>query len=272
MSGVADVLTGKSGEQAAETSLEAAQLAAAGQTEALEYLKETEALPQQFREEALTGLAGIYGLEGGTGSQQAMIDRAMASPLYQQIMSGIPAGEEAILRGASATGGLRSGTASENLARLTTEPQNRALPQSYGQQLQGLTGLAGMPSQAGTIAQMTAAPSSTIASGMVAGAQAEQQAAQGLFGGLMGLGGAALMAPTGTFSDIRLKDNIEYLGEVNGHAWFSWDWKENDLGLKGSSQGVMAHAVYEYMPEAISTKDGYIAVNYESLGLTQEAA
>ena len=259
MSGVWDVITGESGEQAAETSLEAAQLAAAGQQAALEYMQETEALPQQFREEALTSLAGVFGLPGGEGTQQQFIEQAMASPIYQEMMAGIPAGEEAIMRHASATGGLRSGTTSENLARLTTETRGRALSQAYGQQLAGIQGIAGMPSSTQQIAQMMSAPSQTIAQGMVAGAQAEQAGAQALTSGLLAGAGAYL-------SDIRLKENIVYLGERNGHSWFQWDWKENDLGVEGSSEGVMAHLVYETNPEVISSDHGYILVDYDALG------
>lgn len=267
MSGVIDTLTGASGRDASRASIEAAKIQAAGQTEALDYFKETEALPQQYRQEGLTTLAGVYGLPGGDPAmQQQLIDQAMASPLYTEMMAGIPAGEEAILRNASATGGLRSGTASENLAKFTTDTRNRALTQTYDRQLSGIAGLANLPSASGQISQMIAAPSATTAQGMIAGAQAIQSGNQALTQGLLGLGGAAIGAPPGTFSDIRLKENIEYLGEKNGHSWFAWDWKENDLGIEGSSEGVMAHLVYDTNPEAVSTENGFILVNYEALG------
>ena len=72
---------GGGGDEAAEAATDAANIQAKYQREALDYLKEREALPQQFREEALTGLGGLYGLPGGTGDQQKLVDRAISSPL-----------------------------------------------------------------------------------------------------------------------------------------------------------------------------------------------
>ena len=93
------------GDDAADAATDAANIQAQAQREALAYLKETEAIPQAFREEGLKRLGGLYGLEGGVGSQQELIDQAQLSPLYQAIMGTQQAGEDAILRQASATGG-----------------------------------------------------------------------------------------------------------------------------------------------------------------------
>ena len=50
------------GAQEAKTGArEATRASVAGQEKALEYLKETEELPQQFREEAITEMAGMFG-------------------------------------------------------------------------------------------------------------------------------------------------------------------------------------------------------------------
>lgn len=259
MGGLVDFITGKGGEAAAAASREAAGLVSGAQTEALEYLKERERLPQQFREGAMTRLAGFYGLPGGEGDQQAIIDLAKSSPLYQTLLS---EGEEAVLRSAAATGGLRSGTASENLARLS----NRALLSSYEDVMGGLKGFMGLPSMAPQIASAMVAPAQSTAQGMVAGAQAEQMANQAFMQNLFGLGGAALMG----FSDIRLKENIHTKGTKNGYNWYGWTWNEAAkelFGLEGEDEGVMAHEVYETHPEAIGTYAGFIMVNYDTLGI-----
>jgi hypothetical protein len=122
------------------------------------YLRQAEQLPRGFREDALRRQAGLYGLEGGVGSQQALIDQARQSPLYGSIMGNWEnsrrEGEEAIMRNAAMTGGLRSGNIQDALYRYNLEGQNQAqnlaLLQSYNQQLMGLQGLTQtqpMPSQ-----------------------------------------------------------------------------------------------------------------------------
>ena len=122
------------GEEAAEASVYGSELQADAQREALAYLKETEAIPQAFREGALKKLGGIYGLEGGEGSQQELIDQAKESPLYTAMLEG---GEDAALRTRSMTGGMRSGGAISDVK----DVQNQALLTSYNQQLSGLSGL-----------------------------------------------------------------------------------------------------------------------------------
>lgn len=172
---------------AADAAIEASQIQADWQTQALEYLKQKEELPQQYREGALGQLAGAYGVEGGTGSQQDLINRAQASPLYSAIMGGQRAGEDAIMRNAAQTGGLRSGNVQRNLYDYNTQLQNTALLESYNQQLQGLGGLAQLPSLAQPIAQGMGNIGSTYAQGMVAAAQANQVGSQNQMGNMMGM-------------------------------------------------------------------------------------
>ena len=259
--GPLDTLTGKSAEDAARAATDAASIAAGSQREALDYLKEREAIPQQFREGALTQLGGLFGLEGGEGSQQMLIDQAMNSPLYNQLMGNQQFGEDAILRNASATGGLRSGNVQANLADYNTRLANDALLNSYNQQLSGIQGLANLPSNANQIAGSIAGIGQTQAQGMTAGANAIQQGNQALTNNLFGLGGMFLA------SDIRLKQNIKHVGKRNGHNWYEWDWNDKGaaLGLLGHSEGVLAHEVYESLPEAVSEHDGYIMVDYSQI-------
>lgn len=83
----------------------------------------------------------------------------------------------------------------------------------------------------------------------------------GLYG-LIGQGGmAAAMAPAGTFSDRRLKSNIERIGtHPLGIGIYEYD-------IFGEHQiGVMADEVKQVMPEAIiNHPSGYMMVNYGML-------
>ena len=179
------------GDDAADAATDAANIQAQAQREALAYLKETEAIPQAFREEGLKRLGGLYGLEGGVGSQQELIDKAQLSPLYQAIMGTQQAGEDAILRQASATGGLRSGNVQDALAEQAQSLQERALLESYGQQLTGLTGLAQLPSASDEISRQQSAIGQTLGQGITAGAQAKQAA--------IGTGAATMLGLAGLF-------------------------------------------------------------------------
>jgi hypothetical protein len=290
MGGVVDAVFGgggddKSGEKAAKVSsksqVEAAKIAAKSQGKALDYLKEREELPQQFREEALTSLAGLYDLEGGEGDQQALIERAMNSPLYKALMGGRELGEESIMRNASATGGLRSGNVQGAMYDYNTQLQNQALLQSYNEQIQGLTGLASLPSGANAIAQTissigatraggVAGAGATTAQGMIADANAKSQGSQNAMGNLMGLGSLGIDAyASGMFSDRRLKSDIKFLGKIKGHNFYSFKWNKigEALGLKGKTCGCMAEQVFDKNPEAVILRNGFMFVLYNMIGV-----
>lgn len=270
MSNVVDSVTGVVGglvggitgsTAAGEAAQAGAATQAAAQREALEYLKEREALPQQFREGALTQIGGLYGLDGGKGSQQALIDQAMASPLYGAIMGGQQAGEEAIMRNAAATGGLRSGNVQANLADYNTQLQNKALLESYNQQLQGLQGMAQLPSNANQIASGISGVGQTLAQGQTAAGQAHQA-------GMGMIMSAAAQGAGAYFSDPALKTNIVKIGESHGHNVYRWTWNKaaEVLGLFGESVGVMADEIKRTKPEAVGERGGYMTVDYSMLG------
>lgn len=287
-------------QMSAGSALQGSQTSAAAQQQALDYLRQADTLPTGLREAALRSLGDLY---NGAGS---ITDRAMASPLYN---AAVKQGEASVLRNAAATGGLRSGTASENLAQVN---QN-ALIAAYNDQISGLQGLSSLPSNANNIAnymsgvgntlgqgqinygnalgqgeiasantlsqgQISAAEAyanannaaaTALSQGQVAAAQNRAQSSQNSTNNMMGLAGLGMQAYS-TFSDRRLKSDIEYVGNENGIRKYRWSWNSlaNALGLYGRSHGVMADEVEATHPDAVTVKDGYLFVNYGELGVT----
>ena len=72
-------------------------------------------------------------------------------------------------------------------------------------------------------------------------------------------------------SDIRMKENIEFIGYLpNGLGVYEYEYKpefkDHPLAGHGKFRGVMAHEVEKLIPNAIfETKDGYKAVDYSKL-------
>jgi len=144
---------------------------------------------------------------------------------------------------------LRTGSQVQN----PSYAQSAAMPQVAGADLLGAT-------QAGYNAQL-------------ANVNAQNAASGGFMGGLMGLGSAALMAPTGTFtgSDATIKENIEKVGSLdNGINVYKFEYKPDykDTWGHGEHIGVMAQEVEQVIPEAVAMhEDGYKLVNYAMLGV-----
>jgi hypothetical protein len=105
----------------------------------------------------------------------------------------------------------------------------------------------------------------------LAQSNANNAANSGFMGGLMNLGGAALMSPAGTFtgSDQSIKENISKIGSLdNGINLYRFEYRPEykDTWGHGSHIGVMAQEVEKVIPEAVTThKDGYKLVNYAML-------
>nr|WP_294975013.1 hypothetical protein [uncultured Pseudomonas sp.] len=245
---------------------DAAEVQAQAQREALNYLKQTEKLPQALREGALTGLGAEYGLTLGADGKfssdgRTIVQRAEESPFYQ---TAVQRGEEGVLRNASATGGLRSGNTNEALASVN---QN-ALMASYANQLSGLQGMAQLPSNANNIASSMAGVGQTIAQGMTAQAGFGAQQSQNNFNNAMGAGALAMQGYE-TFSDERLKEEVEQIGEENGHKVYKWLWNAAaaSLGLFGRSSGVIAQEVEKTHPQAVTERHGFKCVDYGAIGV-----
>ncbi len=95
--------------------------------------------------------------------------------------------------------------------------------------------------------------------------------AGGLLGSLTGAGGsiAEELIKKLPFSDIRLKDNITKVGELDsGINLYTWEWNEEGKRLAGDTPtfGVLAQEVQEVTPEAVTRGNhGYLMVNYAKL-------
>lgn len=288
----------QAGKRAGDASRQGAQISAQAMGEALDYLKEQDKLPTQMREGALGTLAGLYGLEGGTGDQEQFIQSSMNSPLYKALMGGAGAGNEAIMQNASMTGGFRSGDVNTNLYDYNTRLSNTSLLSAYNDRLRGIEGLANLPSNANNIADTMIGIGNVQGQGATAGAQAENigrtNAINSITGGIQGIaglyqptvgatpgggvpydamnyGGEGGGIPTDQWlaSDIRLKENIQYVGKKNGLNWYEWTWNKlaEEFGLSGESQGVMAHEIAVIQPSAVGFIDQSLVVNYTALGV-----
>jgi len=154
-------------------------------------------------------------------------------------------------------------TALQEQAYLRNEPLNTLSAVRTGAQVQG-------PQFVNSAQQATTAgPDILGAAGMQYNAQmgdfnAKQAAQANLNQGLMGLGGAGIMA----FSDVRLKENIKPIGIMpNGLTLYSFEYKDevksHPLAGDGIHVGVMAQEVEQVFPYAVKTlDDGYKVVDY----------
>jgi hypothetical protein len=167
------------GKTAANASTNAANTEASYQQQALDYLKQREALPIKVGEGATSALAGLYGLPGGTGTQEQNMQELINSPIYQAMMGGKSQGEEAILRNAGSTGGLRSGNVQGAMYDYNTNLNNQAIMST----LQGLTGMANMnPGANPNVANTYSGIGNTLGQGQIAAANADQQGTSNLIG------------------------------------------------------------------------------------------
>ena len=77
----------------------------------------------------------------------------------------------------------------------------------------------------------------------------------------------SVLSSLGT-SDVRLKENIEKTGTVDGINLYTWDWNEEGQRIAGDQKtfGVLAQEIKEQRPSAvIQGSDGYLRVDYSKL-------
>lgn len=276
MGGVVDTVKGvfSSPKDAADAPRDAANAQMQYQREALDYLKEREKIPQKIRDKSLNLYAGYAGIPGFTGFERAGIfDAAKNSPEFANL-SGIidtqlQEGLKQEGRKASLGGFLRSGVLADAIADKNLEAgiqKSQLLNNIYQNKIGALQGLSNIQSNANQIAGLQSSIGQTKAQGIIGAAQSAADAQQQSLENLTGLGNLAVTA----FSDIRLKTNIKPAGSFSGHNWYTWDWSKaaEKFGLSGPGEGVMAHEIYDKLPEAVSEHKGYMVVNYALIGVS----
>lgn len=183
----------------------------------------------------------------------------------------------------AATGQSRSGTGLQEAARvpsdlglaieglLTGRTQNIV---SGGQQ--AALGLAQAGQQtAGSIAGLLQSTGTSRGQGILTDAQAGAAQTQqtlntigALAGGFAGIGGVSGIADLFKFSDSKLKENIEVIGECHGLKICQWDWKEATKGTiieKCANMGFIADEVKEKFPKFVSELCGFLVIDYPNL-------
>jgi len=227
---------------------------------------------------------------------------ARTSAIVGGMDTGLRANQQAFGQGAQQIGLNLAGQEQSFTQPLRTNVQNMSANElAYNQQLQNQT--LGMNAQqqafvqemakymapaqiAGMLKNLstpTYAPTNTIpgvdymgAMGLTnqsqqANANAQNAQNNAMIQGLFSIGGAALGAPKGTFSDIRMKENIKSVGILpNGLNIYEFDYKPEfkDIAGHGKHIGVMAQEVEKVISYAVIQADnGYKMVNYSMLGI-----
>jgi hypothetical protein len=82
--------------------------------------------------------------------------------------------------------------------------------------------------------------------------------------GASALAGGGASSASMASSDITLKENIKLIDNKKGFNIYEFNYKNDP---KTKYEGVMAQEVQKIMPEAVVEKDGYLAVNYDKIGI-----
>jgi hypothetical protein len=180
-------------------------------------------------------MAALAGLQEGQGINQSNL-------LGQQ--AGTLAGIQA---GAGQNTANLIGSAGQSLASAAMGQANAYNPANLGG-LQDVGGMLGGAGQAGL-------------AGGIAGA---------LPGGAgSGAGAGAAIKAAALASDVRLKENIEFIGKTqSGSNLYKWDWNQKGLEIVGDQPpyGVLAQEIQETNPDAVVVgNDGYLRVDYSKV-------
>lgn len=115
---------------------------------------------------------------------------------------------------------------------------------------------------------------SSLGSLFSGGTETQKTKGPGLLQGLLGAGAQIGSAAITKYSDIRLKDNIAYLGQAeDGLGVYEWTYRQ-DMGIDlpvGRFRGFMAQEVAEKRPDALGPLwNGYLTVDYSRLSRDME--
>lgn len=246
----------KAGQRSADASLRASDAAYKAQMEALDYLKQQNALPTKVRDDALRQY------QSSVNDPSSFLTGIKEGGLYSALLEGQ---EDAALRARSAVGGLRGGGSIADVGQV----QNQALMNAYNQKLQGLGKIANLGTNENTIAGLMTQGGQTQAQGIIGAAQGLSAGRQQNISNLMGLGQLGIGAGM-LFSDGRLKRDITKISStpidgINKYSWF-WNDKANSLNLHGVDYGYLADEVALKYPHLVELDySGYNKVNYEEL-------
>jgi len=226
----------------------------------------------EFEKEKYADWEAIYGpLQEDLGTYfKNLTGEDFSAKQIQEIQSASQAAQRQIdtqlaQRGISGSG-LEASLTSQNI--FGTEMQKAGVragaDQAVAEQQMGFLGLGlnqgtemlsniGQTSASGASSLMGFGSSALGASAQMSGAST------GAMGTIAGFGVGGFMA-----SDIRLKKNIELVDSIRGVNFYTWEWnkKANNLGLVGSSFGVIAQEVQDIIANVVTEKDGYLIVNY----------
>ncbi len=69
------------------------------------------------------------------------------------------------------------------------------------------------------------------------------------------------------FSDARLKENVQKIGEIGSLPLYSWDWIEfaPEFVKEQGQTGFLAQDVLEKFPEHVYTEGGYLKIDYDGV-------
>ncbi|AUR86849.1 hypothetical protein NVP1090B_14 [Vibrio phage 1.090.B._10N.286.48.F1] len=264
-----DFLGAQSSKKAAETSADLGYQTLGMQQEWMDYIK---GMYEPYNQAGLSALSSQMGMINDLSDP---IDYAaiQAGPEYAAMSQ---AANQNLMANQEAMGGMGSTSAGNALGANSFNILNQLGQQQRADQMnqfnaygamsgQGMQGSQGVGSFGGDTLSGMASTMSGIGTGALNAAAQKQNASMGLIGGL----GSAFMSGGGLamFSDIRLKDSIEFTGEYspNGHEIYTWEWNDlaKDLNLTGSGKGVIADKVELKDPEAITIDEsGYKKVDY----------
>lgn len=238
-------------------------------------------------------LGNVLGLNGAQGSQNAMTS-LQTTPGYQFALG---QGQNAVNAGAAANGTLNSGNQALALQQygtgLASQTYNNYVGQlqPYLQQSNAAaSGIAGVNTGLGTslnanyntlgnlnygadVSKGNATASADLADqsmGMSLLSGALNLGTDVLSGGLSGLGGfggggslsglSSLSGSFGQYSDKRLKDEIEPIGELfDGQRIYRYKYIDDPVTTR---IGLMAQDVADVAPDAVNEIGGFLAVDY----------
>lgn len=242
-----DTIKGFTGQAGAEAALTAAELQAA----------EARAAREQFAPIIEAGIAQIPELArgatvGGFGENiGAILEGGALDPLIAQR-------QRAATAQLASTGLRRSGAATQAAADI---PADLAL-QIEGELNRRRQSIAGQgQTGAGESSRLSSQIGQALAGGQLGAAQAQAQGSQNTAGVIGTLFSA--------FSDMRLKTNVEVVGDIEGVEVIAWDWNETAFikyGFEGSSTGFNSNKIKESHPQHVyETEDGMLKIDYEGL-------